>query len=183
MDWTFGPLDYFFLDYFLDRFLDHFFDLFFYPIFLWISLSGGGDTPLVLREWWDAVNQYLRRGERVRGILLLLKEWWEVVIEVNATDWWSIYWIIQLFFRQTILLPKLKFLSWAVTLGWAFVMRMRNSHRNTGLQLLLKIWPILALILFPLYGQYIISRVIYLPFVIDFIRRQRSRNFWCLALN
>ena len=44
MDWTFGPLDYFFLDYFLDRFLDHFFDLFFYPIFLWISLSGGGGT-------------------------------------------------------------------------------------------------------------------------------------------
>ena len=118
-----------------NMFLDH---------FIW-----GGDTPLVLREWWDAVNQYLRRGERVRGRLLLLKEWWEVVIEVNATDWWSIYWIIQLFFRLTILLPKLKFLSWAVTLGWAFVMRMRNSHRNTGLQLLLKIWPIRVFDPFP----------------------------------
>ena len=118
-----------------NMFLDH---------FIW-----GGDTPLVLREWWDAVNQYLRRGERVRSRLLLLKEWWEVVIEVNATDWWSIYWIIQLFFRLTILLPKLKFLSWAVTLGWAFVMRMRNSHRNTGLQLLLKIWPIRVFDPFP----------------------------------
>ena len=24
----------------------------------------GGNTPLVPREWWDAVNQYLGRGER-----------------------------------------------------------------------------------------------------------------------
>ena len=24
----------------------------------------GGNTPLVLREWWDAVNQYLGRGEK-----------------------------------------------------------------------------------------------------------------------
>ena len=95
-------------------FLDH---------FIWGG--GGGDTPLVLRKWWDAVNQYLRRGERVGGRLLLLREGWEVVIEVNATDWWSIYWIIQLFFRLTILLPK--FFSWAVTLDWAFVMRMRNT--------------------------------------------------------
>ena len=157
MDWTFGPLDYFFLDYFfglffLDYFLDSFFGSFFWlfllpNMFLDHFIWGGGDTPLVLREWWDAVNQYLRRGERVRGRLLLLKEWWEVVIEVTATDWWSIYWIIQLFFRLTILLPK--FLSWAVTPGWAFVMRMRNSHRNIGLQLLLKIWPILAFDPFP----------------------------------
>ena len=144
MDWTFGPLDYFFWTIFWIIFLTFSFTHYvFGPLYL------GGDTPLVLREWWDAVNQYLRRGERVRGRLLLLKEWWEVVIEVNATDWWSIYWIIQLFFRLTILLPKLKFLSWAVTLGWAFVMRMRNSHRNTGLQLLLKIWPIRVFDPFP----------------------------------
>ena len=157
MDWTFGPLDYFFWTIFLDYFFGLFFGPFFFIIFLTFSftkyvfgplyLGGGGDTPLVLREWWDAVNQYLRRGERVRGRLLLLKEWWEVVIEVTATDWWSIYWIIQLFFRLTILLPK--FLSWAVTPGWAFVMRMRNSHRNIGPQLLLKIWPILAFDPFP----------------------------------
>ena len=65
-----GPSDHWtiFLDYFLDRFLDKFLDLFFYPI--WGGGGGGGgggrggNTPLVLREWWDAVNQYLGRGER-----------------------------------------------------------------------------------------------------------------------
>ena len=34
------------------------------------------------------------------------------------------------------------FFSWAVTLGCSFVMRMRNCHLNTGLQLSLNIWPI-----------------------------------------
>ena len=35
---------------------------------------------------------------------------------------------------------------------------------------------------FPLCGQYIITKFIHLPFVIDFIRRQSSRNFRSLAL-
>ena len=40
------------LDYFMDQFfLDHF-------------IGGGGSTPLVLREGWDAVYQYLGRGGR-----------------------------------------------------------------------------------------------------------------------
>lgn len=44
MDLVIGPLDYF---------LDHFFDHFI-----------GGGPPLGLREEWDAVHQYLGRGER-----------------------------------------------------------------------------------------------------------------------
>ena len=45
MDLVIGPLDYF---------LDHFF---------FTILSRGG-PPLGLREEWDAVHQYLGRGER-----------------------------------------------------------------------------------------------------------------------
>ena len=72
------------LDYFLDHFLDHFIE---------------GAPPLGLREEWDAVHQYLGRGERqtivtqggVEDELLVRREGWEVVKEVNATDWWSFY--------------------------------------------------------------------------------------------
>ena len=40
----------------LDYFLDHFFGLFFWTIFfLDHFIRGGGSTPLVLREVWDAV--------------------------------------------------------------------------------------------------------------------------------
>ena len=62
MDWTFGPLDYFFLDYFLDRFLDHFFDLFFYPIFLWISLSGGGGHTISTQGVMGCSQSVLKEG-------------------------------------------------------------------------------------------------------------------------
>ena len=76
MDLVIGPLDYF---------LDHFFFLPFYR---------GGGPPLGLREEWDAVHQYLGRGERqtivtqggVEDELLVRREGWEVVKEVNATD-------------------------------------------------------------------------------------------------
>lgn len=44
MDLVIGPLDYF-----LDHFFDHFIE---------------GGAPLGLREEWDAVHQYLGRGER-----------------------------------------------------------------------------------------------------------------------
>ena len=94
-----GPLDHWtiFLDYFLDHFLDNFLDLFFYPIFFldhFMIGGGGGNTPLVLREWWDAVNQFLGSGERqtvitsggVEDELLVRREGWEAVIEINATD-------------------------------------------------------------------------------------------------
>ena len=56
MDRTIGPLDYF-VDFFLDHFLDHFLDLLFDHFIK-------GAPPLVLREGWDAVYQYLGRGER-----------------------------------------------------------------------------------------------------------------------
>ena len=48
------------LDYFLDYFLNHFMD----QIFLDHFIGGGGSTPLVLREGWDAVYQYRGRGGR-----------------------------------------------------------------------------------------------------------------------
>ena len=66
--------------------------LFFGPFFFTILSRGG--PPLGLREEWDAVHQYLGRGERqtivtqggVEDELLVRREGWEVVIEVNATD-------------------------------------------------------------------------------------------------
>ena len=60
MDWTIGPLDYF-LDFFWTIFWTSFWTSFW--TFFWTILSRG-PPPLVLREWWDAVNQYLERGER-----------------------------------------------------------------------------------------------------------------------
>ena len=68
--------------------MDKFLDLFFYPIFLWIILWGGGEggnTPLVLREGGDAVNQYLGRGERKTVITTGGVED-EQLVEVNTTD-------------------------------------------------------------------------------------------------
>ena len=57
----------FFLDYFLDRFFGYVFGPFLLPNISLDHFMGGGEggnTPLVLREWWDAVNQYLGRGEK-----------------------------------------------------------------------------------------------------------------------
>ena len=47
------------LDYFLDYFFNHLWTKFFGPFY-----RGGGSTPLVLREGWDAVYQYRGRGGR-----------------------------------------------------------------------------------------------------------------------
>ena len=66
--------------------------LFFGPFFFYHFIEGG--PPLGLREEWDAVHQYLGRGERqtivtqggVEDELLVRREGWEVVKEVNATD-------------------------------------------------------------------------------------------------
>ena len=67
--------------------------LFFGPFFFFYHFIEGG-PPLGLREEWDAVHQYLGRGERqtivtqggVEDELLVRREGWEVVKEVNATD-------------------------------------------------------------------------------------------------
>ena len=86
----------------MDRWtLGIFFELFFGPIFgpFFGPFYWGGGPPLVLWEGWDAVYQCLGRGERqtvvtqgeVEDELLVRREGWEVVIEVNATDWWSFY--------------------------------------------------------------------------------------------
>ena len=67
------------------------------------TILSKGPPPLVLREGWDAVYQYLGRGERQTVVTQggVEDEWkeegWEVVIGVNATDWWSFYWIIHIF--------------------------------------------------------------------------------------
>ena len=63
----------------------------FWTIFFTIDRGG---PPLGLREEWDAIHQYLGRGERqtivtqggVEDELLVRREGWEVVKEVNATD-------------------------------------------------------------------------------------------------
>ena len=86
----------------MDRWtLGIFFELFFGPIFgpFFGPFYWGGGPPLVLWEGWDTVYQCLGRGERqtvvtqgeVEDELLVRREGWEVVIEVNATDWWSFY--------------------------------------------------------------------------------------------
>ena len=67
MEWTFRPLDYFFGLYFGPFFWISFWTFSFTQYFFGSFYGGGGEggnTPLVLREWWDAVNQYLGRGER-----------------------------------------------------------------------------------------------------------------------
>ena len=51
------------LDYFLDYFLNHIMDHF----------IGGGSTPLVLREGWDAVYQYRGRGGRKYRKFIILR--------------------------------------------------------------------------------------------------------------
>ena len=89
--------------------MDNFFGLFFFgsfffpfsgPFFGLIIgqsfglFTGGGGKPLVLRNGWDAVYQYSRRGGRQtvvteRGVedeLLERRDGWEVVLLVNATD-------------------------------------------------------------------------------------------------
>ena len=132
MDWTIGPLDYF-LDIFWTTFWTIFWTFF-------STILSKGPPPLVLREGWDAVCQYLGRGERQTFVTQggVEDEWkeegWEVVIGVNATDWWSFYWIIHIFwvvFQLTDWLSK--FFSWAVMLGCSLVMQI--CHLNTGLRL------------------------------------------------
>ena len=97
MEWTFRPLDYFFGLFFGPFFRIIFWTFSFTQYFFGPFYRGGGkggNTPLVLREWWDAVNQYSGRGDRqtvitsegVEDELLIRREGWEVVIEVNATD-------------------------------------------------------------------------------------------------
>ena len=89
--------------------MDNFFGLFFWIIFFPFSgpffgliigqsfglfTGGGGGKPLVLRNGWDAVYQYSRRGGRqtvvteggVEDELLERRDGWEVVLLVNATD-------------------------------------------------------------------------------------------------
>ena len=56
MDWTIGPLDYFW-DIFWTTFWTIFWTFF-------STILSKGRPPLVLREGWDAVYQYLGRGER-----------------------------------------------------------------------------------------------------------------------
>ena len=132
MDWTIGPLDYF-LDIFWTTFWTIFWTFF-------STILSKGPPPLVLREGWDAVYQYLGRGERQTVVTQggVEDEWkeegWEVVIGVNATEWWSFYWIIHIFwvvFQLTDWLSK--FFSWAVMLGCSLVMQI--CHLNTGLRL------------------------------------------------
>ena len=87
---NYGPLDPW--NIFCTIFWTNFWTIFFGPIYR-------GGAPLVLWEGWDAVYQCLGRGERqtvvtqgeVEDELLVRREGWEVVIEVNATDWWSFY--------------------------------------------------------------------------------------------
>ena len=80
--------------------MDHFFFPFSGPFFGPIIgqsfglFTGGGGKPLVLRNGWDAVYQYSRRGGRqtvvteggVEDELLERRDGWEVVLLVNATD-------------------------------------------------------------------------------------------------
>ena len=89
--------------------MDNFFGLFFWIIFFsifwtlfwsnywtifWTIYGGGGGKPLVLRNGWDAVYQYSRRGGRqtvvteggVEDELLERRDGWEVVLLVNATE-------------------------------------------------------------------------------------------------
>ena len=62
MDWTIGPLDYFFNFYFGPFSLDHF-------IFFFLEHFIGGVTLLVLREGLDAVYQFQGRSERQTVII------------------------------------------------------------------------------------------------------------------
>ena len=64
MDWTIGPLDYFFGPFFRPFF---FFALFFGPFYR------GEADHLYLGEGWDVIYQYSGRGGR-QDILLLRKE-------------------------------------------------------------------------------------------------------------
>ena len=129
--WTFfGPL----FGPFLDLLFDHFIKG--APT---ISTQGGvGCSLSVLRERWETDCCYSGRGGRWMKRGGVEDEWkeegWEVVIGVNATDWWSFYWIIHIFwvvFQLTDWLSK--FFSWAVMLGCSFVMQI--CHLNTGLRL------------------------------------------------
>ena len=104
MDRTIGPLDYF-VDFFWDHFLDSFLDLLFDHFIKGaptISTQGGvGCSLSVLRERWETDCCYSGRGGRWMKRGGVEDEWkeegWEVVIGVNATDWWSFYWIIHIF--------------------------------------------------------------------------------------
>ena len=77
MEWTIGPVDYFFEPFY----------------------RGGGGRPLVLREGWDAVYQYSGRNSRhtvvtVGGAedeLLVSREGWEVDVLVTVTDLWAVH--------------------------------------------------------------------------------------------
>ena len=85
--------------------MDYFFGSFFFPFsgpFFGLIIGqsfglftgGGGGKPLVLRNGWDAVYQYSRRGGRqtvvteggVEDELLERRDGWEVVLLVNATE-------------------------------------------------------------------------------------------------
>ena len=200
MDWTIGPLDYF-LDIFWTTFWTIFWTFF-------STILSKGPPPLVLREGWDAVYQYLGRGERQTVVTQggVEDEWkeegWEVVIGVNAIDWWSFYWIIHIFlsgFSTDWLTVKIFKLGCYAGLffchanlppkHWTQIVikSMANSQFLTStiescMCLLSRPVPVLNASHFPLGGQYIITEFIYLPLVIDFTRWQRSWNFWCLTL-
>ena len=86
-------MDYFFGSFFFSIFWTLFWSNY-WTIFWTIYGGGGGGKPLVLRNGWDAVYQYSRRGGRqtvvteggVEDELLERRDEWEVVLLVNATD-------------------------------------------------------------------------------------------------
>ena len=151
MEWTFRPLDYFFWTIFWTVFLDMFLDLFFYPIFLWIFLWGGGGrehtictqgvvgcSQSVLREGWEVDCYYFGRGGR--RTISRSRCYWLMEYLLDHTTFFS-------GFSTDYFNVKIFELGWYAGLG--FCHTNAKQYRNTRLQLLLKIWPILVFDPFP----------------------------------
>ena len=139
MDWTIGPLDTF-----LDRF--------FLGPFYWER--GGGGTPLIHREFWDAVHQYLRGAV---GRLLFLREGWKtnywysrrggrwlyrkiLLIDGVLTESYKSFWAI---FRLTVRIFELGCYA-GLFFRHASAKLPPKHWTSAGAHYLSKIWPILV---------------------------------------
>ena len=165
MDWTIGQLDFLFRLYFIPfsgPVLDHFFGLFSNSSSstpLWVTKVWLSPLP---RDWWTTSHHFLSTN----GVPPSPIKW----SKKNSKKKWFKKKVQKKWLKKKVQNKWSKKWSKSTCSSAKWHSPLITNHLSVASR-------------FPLCGQYISTKFIYLPLVIDFIRRQRSRNLRSLALN